>query len=84
MKLDPVLGFVFAQAPKEAEDLTRLDGLDRATQTVLRSLGVHTVKQISLWSESHSREFARRLGLDAGIGGKWIQQAKELAAKVPG
>ena len=82
---DFLLGIVFRNTPDHADDLGRIRGIDPGVQSSLQSLGVHTFRQIALWTHDQADEFTRRLGLHMpGVSARWIHDARELHLAVHG
>ncbi|MBJ6131982.1 50S ribosomal protein L21 [Ochrobactrum sp. Q0168] len=68
-------------APREgkADDLTAINGIGKAIQTMLNALGVYHYNQIASWSDAESAWIERHIGFPRRIVREnWIGQAKKL------
>ena len=82
---DFLLGIVFKNVPAHPDELGEIRGIDTSVQSALQSFGVHTFKQIALWTHDQADEFTRRLGLNMpGVSARWIHEARELQWKMHG
>lgn len=78
-EVDPALGLIYKERPKDADDLTKIKGIASVLEKRLHELGIHTYRQIASWDEVHVREFSSRLAFkDRILREKWVEQARSL------
>lgn len=80
-EVDEDLGIVFRTAPSNADELTRIPGIDDWVATRLRECGVYRFRQIADWSMDNVRSIAAKLNLPAEriLRERWISRATALA-----
>jgi len=66
----------------DADDLTRIKGIDAQMAGMLRLNGVSRYSQIADWSDTDAEQMSVLLGTNPGqiMDGQWIEQARLLAA----
>ena len=80
--LDRQLGIVYTARPDAVDDLTVLKGVGDVIEKQLNGMGVFTLKQIALWTESQAREISNRLAFkDRVLREHWREQARKLHFK---
>lgn len=76
---DPLLGLVYTAAPASSDDLAQIKGVASVLAGRLNEFGIHTYKQIALWSDENVREFSRLLAAKDRINREmWVEQSREL------
>lgn len=77
---DSVRGLVYATAPPEIDDLTRIRGVGTVLQEQLNRNGVYRYEQIAQWDSRNIEEFARLLSCfkDRIERNYWVWQAQKL------
>lgn len=77
--MDDKLGLIYHERPDRYDDLTLLRGIGEMLHTKLQELGIHTFKQIGMWTEENIREFDQRLLTKDRIRREhWVKQARNL------
>ena len=84
--VDETLGFLYAQKPENADDLTELKGVAEFLSSKLNAFGVYTFKQIALWKNSHIEGFSNLLDSYKELSDirdriqreEWVAQSKDL------
>lgn len=75
------LGFVYDEAPENADDLKKISGVGPALEEKLNGFGVYTFKQIAEWNEENIAAFDDLLSFKGRIErDNWLQQAADLMA----
>jgi predicted flap endonuclease-1-like 5' DNA nuclease len=77
--MDPVLGAIYRQPPPDADDLTKIKGINGHLAKRLHELGVHRFHQMANWEAKHIREFSNQLAFKDRITREgWVSQARDL------
>ena len=73
----------FEKPDGPSDDLTKVKGIDAASQHVLNELGIHRYGQIGRWSDEDRQWVEARLPRFKGKTSEWIEQAKALVDTNP-
>jgi predicted flap endonuclease-1-like 5' DNA nuclease len=73
--------FLAAPVDGKGDNLSKIKGLGPKSVKKLNALGVYHYEQIAAWNLDNARWIGAQLGTPGRVErGKWIQQARELAA----
>ena len=68
------------EAPEKQDDLTRIKGIGKATETALRARGILRLSQLAELSDQDARKLGKEIGglSDRILTGRWREQAGKL------
>jgi predicted flap endonuclease-1-like 5' DNA nuclease len=75
-RIDPELGLVYTEEPKDFDDLTQIWGIGEVNQQKLYENGVYFMEQIAAWTPENCESFNMILGFKGRIEREqWVSQA---------
>ncbi len=79
VKFDNRMGPVYSSLPDNADDLTRIVGVDAATARMLNNFGVYRFRQIAVWNPQNLEEYTALFDCgDRILEEMWVNQAVDF------